>query len=129
MEILLGVGVHWTLALFRGRSGRGFRVGFDLLRGRRVLSMSQGQEKAASTASTSGAAEAAFVPEVASASEAAAGWQRPPSRMQTILWSGSKRHVFIGMLGISVLATIPWVLLTSGTKPLQFRIFRKGFSI
>jgi hypothetical protein len=34
--------------------------------------------------------------------------------MQLMLWSGSKRHVFVGMLGISVLATIPWLLLTSG---------------
>jgi hypothetical protein len=41
--------------------------------------------------------------------------------MQLILWSGSKRHVFVGMLGISVLATIPWLLLTSGIEALCCR--------
>lgn len=72
--------------------------------------MSEGKEAARAAAQV----EAPFVPEVASAAEAAAGWKNPPSRMQLMLWSGSKRHVFVGMLGISVLATIPWLLLTSG---------------
>lgn len=74
--------------------------------------MSEGKEAARAGAQV----EAPFVPEVASAAEAAAGWKNPPSRMQLMLWSGNKRHVFVGMLGISVLATIPWLLLTSG-KP------------
>jgi len=74
--------------------------------------MSEGKEAARAAAQV----EAPFVPEVASAAEAAAGWKNPPSRMQLMLWSGSKRHVFVGMLGISVLATIPWLLLTSGVK-------------
>ncbi|XP_024386107.1 uncharacterized protein [Physcomitrium patens] len=60
--------------------------------------------------------EAPLVQEAASAAERAAGWKTPPSRMQEILWSGSKRHVFLGMLGISAIAAIPWLLLTSGTK-------------
>jgi hypothetical protein len=84
------------------------------------------QEKAAAAAGVSrGAAppqaEAPFVPEAASPAERAAGWKNPPSRMQLILWSGSKRHVFVGMLGISVLATIPWLLLTSGIEALCCR--------
>lgn len=58
--------------------------------------------------------EAPLVQEAASAAERAAGWKTPPSRMQEILWSGSKRHVFLGMLGISAIAAIPWLLLTSG---------------
>ena len=74
------------------------------------------QEKAAAAGASRAAApaEAPFVPEAASPAERAAGWKNPPSRMQLILWSGSKRHVFIGMLGVSVLATIPWLMLTSG---------------
>ncbi|KAG0625965.1 hypothetical protein M758_2G092100 [Ceratodon purpureus] len=60
--------------------------------------------------------EAPFVPEAASPAERAAGWKNPPSRMQLMLWSGSKRHVFVGMVGISVLACIPWLMLTSGKK-------------
>lgn len=66
-------------------------------------------------------AEAPFVPEAASPAERAAGWKNPPSRMQLMLWSGSKRHVFVGMVGISVLATIPWLMLTSGIEVLCFR--------
>lgn len=63
--------------------------------------------------------------EAASPAERAAGWKNPPSRMQLMLWSGSKRHVFVGMLGISVLATIPWVLLTSGTVLRRSLFFRE----
>lgn len=57
-----------------------------------------------------------FVPETLSFAERAAGWKAPPSKVQVMLWSGSKRHVLVGMLGLSVVATIPWLLLTSGKQ-------------
>lgn len=80
--------------------------------------------------------EAPLVQEAASAAERAAGWKTPPSRMQEILWSGSKRHVFLGMLGISAIAAIPWLLLTSGILDSLYHclerecgrfVFRLGF--
>ncbi|KAJ7516978.1 hypothetical protein O6H91_21G007200 [Diphasiastrum complanatum] len=42
--------------------------------------------------------------------------KKPPTRMQQFMWSGSKKHVFFGLLAISAVATIPWILLTSGSQ-------------
>ncbi|CAK9216070.1 unnamed protein product [Sphagnum troendelagicum] len=44
------------------------------------------------------------------------GWARPPSRMQQILWSGDRRAVFIGVLSIFALSSIPWLYFTRNAK-------------
>jgi hypothetical protein len=50
--------------------------------------MSEGKEAARAAAQV----EAPFVPEVASAAEAAAGWKNPPSRMQAPCLRRHARH-------------------------------------
>ncbi len=40
------------------------------------------------------------------------GWARPPSRIQQILWSGDRRAVFIGVLSVFALSSIPWLYFT-----------------
>ncbi|KAG6545362.1 hypothetical protein Mapa_013211 [Marchantia paleacea] len=40
----------------------------------------------------------------------------PPSRIQHFLNSGSKKHVFVGLLIVSAVTCAPWFLLTSGSK-------------
>ncbi|BBN09494.1 hypothetical protein MPTK1_4g20170 [Marchantia polymorpha subsp. ruderalis] len=40
----------------------------------------------------------------------------PPSRIQHFLNSGSKKHVFVGLLIVSAVTCAPWFLLTSGAK-------------
>ncbi|KAL3689635.1 hypothetical protein R1sor_015944 [Riccia sorocarpa] len=64
---------------------------------------------------TSGGSEVSNVSKSTSAT-AAASSKPPPSRIQYYLNSGSKRHVFVGLLLVSAISCAPWFLLTSGSK-------------
>ncbi|CAM6102001.1 unnamed protein product [Calypogeia fissa] len=65
-----------------------------------------------------GVASPVPTPEAAAAARQGGGGSTklPPSRFHTYLYSGSRKHVFVGLLIFSAVTCAPWFLLTSGSK-------------
>ncbi len=78
--------------------------------------MAQQQQQKPGEKSMSASSPSEAPPTAATSSRVGAaqesGWARPPSRMQQILWSGDRRAVFIGVLSVFALSSIPWLYFT-----------------
>ncbi len=89
-----------------------FCVGLGFWKG--LMAQQQQQKPGEKSMSASSPSEAP--PTAATSSRVGAaqesGWARPPSRMQQILWSGDRRAVFIGVLSVFALSSIPWLYFT-----------------
>ncbi|KAH9549701.1 hypothetical protein CY35_10G032800 [Sphagnum magellanicum] len=82
--------------------------------------MAQQQQQKPGEKSMSASSPSEAPPTAATSSRVGAaqesGWARPPSRMQQILWSGDRRAVFIGVLSVFALSSIPWLYFTRNAK-------------